>query len=230
MQSLTVELVCDATAQLFSDNTLGFFTKFMPEQLNLNGQWEIAISQILYPSRYQKVTEGKLRFFWWKTFKVVQILLSGDRFLPFHFGHCWSHEQSHLWKKQPQRKLDHIQSVSRNAKIEIYLAKDGSGLAYFTADLRHFFGAIMAENLALCWEEKDFTNQNLLTTLSAYILSGFTRTWLSAISFALRKSHCCIFSFCFRTQTWEYYNYWTVLELSDILQPIIHTTALKMFS
>ena len=63
MQSFTIELVPNASAQLFPDNTLSSFTNFLPEQLNLDGQWEVAISEISYPSMYQNVTEGKFMFF-----------------------------------------------------------------------------------------------------------------------------------------------------------------------
>ena len=63
MESFTIELVSSASAQLFPDNTLSSFTNFLPEQLNLEGQWEVAISEISYPSMYQNVTEGKLMFF-----------------------------------------------------------------------------------------------------------------------------------------------------------------------
>ena len=63
MESFTIELVSNASAQLFPDNTLSSFTNFLPEQLNLDGQWEVAISEISYPSMYQNVTEGKITFF-----------------------------------------------------------------------------------------------------------------------------------------------------------------------
>ena len=38
------------------------FRKLLPEQLNLEGQWEVAISKISYPSMYQNLTEGKFMF------------------------------------------------------------------------------------------------------------------------------------------------------------------------
>ena len=46
----------------FADKTLSSFTNFLPEQLNLDGQWEVAISEISYPSMCQNVTEGKFFF------------------------------------------------------------------------------------------------------------------------------------------------------------------------
>ena len=63
MESFTIELVSNASTQLFADNTLSSFTNFLPDQLNLEGQWQVAFSEISYPSMYQNVTEGKLIFF-----------------------------------------------------------------------------------------------------------------------------------------------------------------------
>ena len=56
MDSCTIELVFIASGELFSNNTLSSFTKFLPEQVNLEGQWEVAISEISYPSMYQNKT------------------------------------------------------------------------------------------------------------------------------------------------------------------------------
>ena len=63
MESFTIELVPNASAQLFPDNTLSSFTIFLSEQMNLEGQWEVAISEKSCPSMYQKVTERKFMFF-----------------------------------------------------------------------------------------------------------------------------------------------------------------------
>ena len=63
MESFTIEWVSNASGQLFPDNTLSSFTNFLPEQLNLDGQWEVAFSEISYPSMYQNVTEGNFMFF-----------------------------------------------------------------------------------------------------------------------------------------------------------------------
>ena len=58
MDSLTIELVSNAYGELFPDNTLSDFTNFLLEQVNLEGQWEVAYSEISYPSMYQNITEG----------------------------------------------------------------------------------------------------------------------------------------------------------------------------
>ena len=56
MDSFTIELVSNAPGELFPDNTLSSFTNFLPEQLKLEGQWEVAISEISYPSLYENIT------------------------------------------------------------------------------------------------------------------------------------------------------------------------------
>ena len=63
MDSFTIELVSNGSGELFPDNTLTSFTNFLPEQLNLEGQWKVAISEISHTSMYQNITEGKFKFF-----------------------------------------------------------------------------------------------------------------------------------------------------------------------
>ena len=62
MDSFKIELVSNASGELLPNNKLRFFTNFFPEQVNLEGQWEVAISEISYPSMYQNITEGKFKF------------------------------------------------------------------------------------------------------------------------------------------------------------------------
>ena len=52
MDSLTIDLVFNASGGLFPDNTLSSLTNFLPDQLNLEGQWEDALSEVSYPSMY----------------------------------------------------------------------------------------------------------------------------------------------------------------------------------
>ena len=73
MDSFTKELVSNASGELFPDTTLSSFTNFLPEQLKLEGQWELAISEVSYPSMYQNITEGKFKFFDEKLSKSTSI-------------------------------------------------------------------------------------------------------------------------------------------------------------
>ena len=52
MESFTKELVSNASAQLFPDKTLSSFENFLTDQLNREGQREVAISEISHPSMY----------------------------------------------------------------------------------------------------------------------------------------------------------------------------------
>ena len=45
--------------------------KLLAEQLKLEGQWDVAFSQISYQSIYQNVIEGKFMFIDINVFKVV---------------------------------------------------------------------------------------------------------------------------------------------------------------
>ena len=62
MDSFTIELVSNASLNFYPNNSLSSFTNFLTEQLHLKGDWEVAISEISYPSLYQNVTEGKFTF------------------------------------------------------------------------------------------------------------------------------------------------------------------------
>ena len=59
MNSFTVVLISDASFDCYPNNTLSSFTNFLPEQINLEGEWEVAITELSYPSLYQNITEGK---------------------------------------------------------------------------------------------------------------------------------------------------------------------------
>ena len=82
MESFTIELVSNASAQLFLDITLSSFTNFLPGQLNLDGQWEVSVSEISYPSVYQNVTDGKFMFFDKKLSKSSEFYYLEPRLYP----------------------------------------------------------------------------------------------------------------------------------------------------
>ena len=84
MESFKIEVISNACAQfLCTDNTLSSFTNFLLEQLNVEGQWEVAVSEISYPSMYQNVTEGKFMFFDKKSSKSTEIYYLETGLHPF---------------------------------------------------------------------------------------------------------------------------------------------------
>ena len=138
MESFTIELISNASAQLFPDNTLSSFTNFLPEQLNLDGQWEVAISEI---SMSQNDAEGKFMFFDRKRSNssefcclepglypsITDIVEAINILIPErhnHSGNCIK-----------------VKVSRRTQKVEIHLANEASGLSFFSTDLGHIFGS-----------------------------------------------------------------------------------------
>ena len=48
----TIELVSKASFNCYPNKSLSSFTSFLPEPTDLKGEWEVAVSEIIYPSLY----------------------------------------------------------------------------------------------------------------------------------------------------------------------------------
>ena len=143
MELFTKELVSNATAQLFPDNKLSSFTNVLPEQLKLEGQWAVGISEISYSSKYQKTTERKFTFFDEKHSKSSEFFYMEPGLYPsityiiaamnnlIQEGH--NHSENCIT----------VRVSRRTQKVEIYLANEESGLAFFNTDLGHIVGSIV---------------------------------------------------------------------------------------
>ena len=216
MDFFTVVLVFNASAELFPDNTLSSLPNFFTEQMNLEGQWEVAISEVSYPSKYQNVTEAKFMFFD-KTFsKSSELHYLEPGLYPF------IRDIAEAMKILIHEGQNHSEScitvkVSRwTQKIEIYLAKKDLVWHAVVRTWDTFSAAMLAMNMMRCWEEKDLTNQILLTTLSAYTLLWYTRSWLSTKSLAAQKPIDELHSFHFEAQCCRHYKYRTKRKLSEM--------------
>ena len=141
MESLTIELISNASAQLFSDNTLSSSTNFLPEQLNLDGQWEVAISEKSYPSMYQNVTEGKFMFFDKKLSKSSQFYYLETGLYPSITDIVEAMNTLIQERHNHSESCVTVKVSRRTLKVEIYLANEGSGLAFFSTDLGQIFGS-----------------------------------------------------------------------------------------
>ena len=141
MESFTIELVSNASAQLFPDNALSSFTNFLPEQLNLDGQWEVAISEISYPSMYQNVTEGKFMFFDKRLSKTLEFYYLETGLYPSITDIVEATNILIQEKHNHSENCIKMKVSRRMQKVEIYLANEGFGLAFFSTDLGHIFGS-----------------------------------------------------------------------------------------
>ena len=141
MESFTIDLLSNASAQLFPDNTLSSFTNFLSEELNLEGQWEVAISEKSYPSMYQNVTEGKFMSFDKKLLKSLEFYYLEPCLYPSITDIV---EATNILIQERHNHSENCIKVKvsrRTQKVEIYLAIEGSGLAFFRTDLEHIFGS-----------------------------------------------------------------------------------------
>ena len=140
MDSFTIELVSNASQELFPDNALSSLTNFLPEQVNLEMQWEFAISEISYPSMYQNITEGKFKFFDKKLSKSTSTY-STELGLYTSITDIVEAMNTLIQEKNNHNETCITVKVSRRSqKVVIVLANDSSGLAFCSTDLRHIFG------------------------------------------------------------------------------------------
>ena len=99
----------NASSQLFPNNTLSSFTIILPEQVNLDGQWDVAFSEISYLSIYQNVTEGKFMFYDEKLCKTTKAYYLKPG-LYSSITDILEAVNTLIRKKQPERHLHHNQS------------------------------------------------------------------------------------------------------------------------
>ena len=140
MESFTIELVSNASGDLSPDNALSSFTNFLPEQLNLEGQWDVAISEITYPSMYQNITEGKFKFFDAKLSKSTSTY-SIEPGLYTSISDNVEAMNTLIQERNNHNETRITVKVSRRTqKVLIMLANDTSGLAFCSTDLGYIFG------------------------------------------------------------------------------------------
>ena len=171
MESFTIQLVSKASAQLFADNTLSSIINFLTEKLNLDGQWEVAISEISYPSMYKNVTEGKLMFFDKKLSNSSEFYYLEPGIYPSITDIVEAMNILIQERHNHSENCIKVKVSPKTQKVEICLANEASDLAFFSADLGHIFGSNVGNKIGVLLRGKDLTNQILLTKLSAYTLS-----------------------------------------------------------
>ena len=155
MDSFTIELVSNASSQLFPNNTLSSFTSFLPEQVNLDGQWEVAISEIFYPSMYQNVTEGKFIFYDEELSKTTEAYYL-EPGLYSSITDIVEAMNTLIQERNNHRDTCITIKVSRvTQKVKVYLANEESSLAIFSTDLGHMFGGDVRSDSGILMRGKE---------------------------------------------------------------------------
>ena len=134
-----IKLVSNPSGELFPDNTLSSLN-FLSEQVNLEGQWEVAISEISYPSLYQNVTDGNFKFF---DEKLSNSMSTYNPEPGLYTSFTVSVEAiKTLFQERNYHNETYITvKVSRRPqKVVVMLAGDTSSLAFCSTGLGHIFG------------------------------------------------------------------------------------------
>ena len=63
MNEFTVHLVSSASMNIFPQNTLSSFKNFFNEEINLEGDWRVALSGIVFPTKINQVNKSDLKIF-----------------------------------------------------------------------------------------------------------------------------------------------------------------------
>ena len=96
----------------------------------MEGQWEVAISEVSYPSMYQNITEGKFKFFDKKLSKSTSTYNLEPGLYTSITGIV---EAMNMLIQQRKNHIENCITVKvsrRSQKIVIMLANDTSGLAF----------------------------------------------------------------------------------------------------
>ena len=139
MDLLTIELVSNDSGELFPNNTLNSSKNFLPEQEHLNGQGEVAASEISYPSMYQNITERKFKFFDVKLSKSTSTY-NLEPGLYFSITDIVEAMNTLIQEMNNHNETCITVKVSRRTqKVVSTLANDTSGLAFCSSELGHIF-------------------------------------------------------------------------------------------
>ena len=154
MDSFTIELVSNAYGEIFPDNTISSFTNFLPEQVNLEGQLEVAISEISYPSMYQSITERYFKFFDKKLSKSMSTCNLGPGLYTSKIDIMEAMNTLIQERNNHNETCVTVKFSRRTQKVVIMLANDSSGLAFCSTDLGHFFGNNVGNQFGVLMKRK----------------------------------------------------------------------------
>ena len=63
MNEFTVHLVSSASMIIFPQSTLSSFTNYFNEEINLEGDWRVALNEIIFPPEINQVNKSDLKIF-----------------------------------------------------------------------------------------------------------------------------------------------------------------------
>ena len=138
----------------FSRQCTELFYKIFTRSTESGRSVEVAISEISYPSMYQNATEGKFMFFDKKYSNSSEFYYLEPGLYPSITGIVEA--MNILIQERHNHSENCIKvKVSRTQKVEIYLANEGSGAAFFSTDLGHVFGSNVGNEFGVMLRGKE---------------------------------------------------------------------------
>ena len=55
----TVDVISSASMQIFKSNTLASFRSFFIDEIQLSGDWKVALNEIIFPTKTENVVKGE---------------------------------------------------------------------------------------------------------------------------------------------------------------------------
>ena len=170
---------------------------FVPEQLNLELQWEVAFLEISCHHCTKMLQRGCWCFFDKENFQCRQkfkIWKSVCTFLIQILLKPWTLS----FKKDTitAKMVSQLKCLEERNNLRFILQRDDLVLL-FSWTWGTSSKVMMAMSEEQCWREKDHTNQFMLTTLLAYTLSWYTKIWSTTILLGTRKFFVALLSIYF---------------------------------
>ena len=72
----TVHVISSASIEIFDQNTLASFRNFFNDEIQLSGDWRVALSEIFFPTKIQHVVKGGLIAYSFKGYEDTQRISS----------------------------------------------------------------------------------------------------------------------------------------------------------
>ena len=72
MNEFTAHLISSASMNIFPQNILSFFKNYFDEENNLEGNWRVALSEIIFPAKINRLNKSDLTIFSSKRLKVYE--------------------------------------------------------------------------------------------------------------------------------------------------------------
>ena len=129
----TVHVISSASMQIFKSNTLASFRNFFNDQIQLSGDWRVALSEIIFPTKIENVVEGDFIAFRLKEYEeatkrvadanVISRPYNGSKldFIPGTFANCKS--ASIINKAYSRTALLFLQRNKKFWKIRNFIRK-----------------------------------------------------------------------------------------------------------